>query len=235
MGWKEYGYPENLKNLLNNLEKKGTQKEIKDIHLQIDSNAKYFRELVAQHKDKAGVTWAFLKQADYEMEKHKKVHPNLAKDILCRKGCSFCCEQNVSISPAEAELLVKATVQDNIDIDWSRIERLAALPENPEAWANMPRAERQCVFLDPQEKACRVYQYRPGVCRTYFSVDEKPEYCDVDGPVHQIKRFFCALADLIVAGIWNAEGPRTIENMCKALVKARRKLLVEQALNEPRP
>ena len=68
-----------------------------------------------------------------------------AERLQCRRGCSACCLDDLTVTRIEAE----------------RIRR-----EHPELLRNgMPHAVGACAFLD-DEGACRVYEDRPYVCRS---------------------------------------------------------------------
>lgn len=81
----------------------------------------------------------------------------------CEKGCDSCCRQLAQppqVSAAEWVVVqqglaqLEATVQ--ADIAW----RLRALSDG----ASGPVV---CQFLDEQAGVCRIYHYRPAVCRMY--------------------------------------------------------------------
>lgn len=82
-----------------------------------------------------------------------------ASRLECRKGCSACCLDGLTVFEVEADLI--------------RREFPAVLDEEPG-----PRGG--CAFLD-SEGACRVYAHRPYVCRTqglplqFFAEDEDGE------------------------------------------------------------
>lgn len=68
-----------------------------------------------------------------------------ADRLQCRRGCSACCIDGISVFEVEAEAIRRASP--------------ALLAEG------QPHAEGACAFLD-SEGACRVYEARPYVCRT---------------------------------------------------------------------
>lgn len=68
-----------------------------------------------------------------------------AERLQCRRGCSGCCLDDLTVSHIEADRIRSAH---------------SDLLENGE-----PHAVGGCAFLD-QEGACRVYEDRPYVCRT---------------------------------------------------------------------
>ncbi|MBU8869354.1 MAG: YkgJ family cysteine cluster protein [Gemmatimonadales bacterium] len=66
-------------------------------------------------------------------------------DLVCRRGCSDCCIDDLSIFPVEASL-IKANA--------------AELLIN-----SKPYPKGRCAFLD-KTGSCRIYPWRPYVCRT---------------------------------------------------------------------
>jgi Fe-S-cluster containining protein len=84
----------------------------------------------------------FYTDVDAAARRLESVH---AERLQCRKGCSSCCVDGISVFEVESE---------NIRT------RHAELLEN-----GVPHAEGACAFLD-EEGACRIYADRPYVCRT---------------------------------------------------------------------
>ncbi len=68
----------------------------------------------------------------------------LGGDLVCARGCSACCQDDLTVFTLEAAL-----IRDKC------AEVLAAGPAPAGA----------CAFLDP-DGACRIYPWRPYVCRT---------------------------------------------------------------------
>ncbi len=65
--------------------------------------------------------------------------------IRCRRGCSGCCIDEITVYPVEAENIRK---------------HYAALLEH-----GIPHETGSCAFLS-KDGACRIYPHRPYVCRT---------------------------------------------------------------------
>jgi Fe-S-cluster containining protein len=86
-------------------------------------------------------------------------------DIACRKGCSYCCSQDVAVTAPEA-FLVAATIRNN-----------------PAAVAAVLEAEQRLTGLTPEarlgqvlcpllsEAACSIYAARPLGCHGFVSVN----------------------------------------------------------------
>jgi hypothetical protein len=102
------------------------------------------------------------------------LHRDHAERLMCRRGCSDCCVDNLTVFEVEAD----------------RIRgRLAALAEDGADLT--PGPSGACALLDPSG-ACRVYAERPYVCRSQGLPlrwgDDTP-----DGPVEH--RDICPLND----------------------------------------
>ena len=86
-----------------------------------------------------------LKALYGEVEREaKKIADLHAERLKCERGCCDCCVDNLSVFEVEAE---------HIQQSCGDVLVQAAYPEG------------KCAFLDP-EGACRIYAFRPYVCRT---------------------------------------------------------------------
>lgn len=103
----------------------------------------------------------------------------------CRKGCAWCCHQNVRASavevfylarwlrthlPAADLLALTAHAQDSA-------ARLRGMPQPERA-----RARIACALLDPATGACRVHEARPLRCRGVLSVSAQTCRRAVESP-----------------------------------------------------
>jgi len=95
------------------------------------------------HPDRTSDDAALL-HADVD-RKTRRLYVLHAARLQCRRGCSSCCVDGLTVFDAEAEHIRR---------------RHADLLAN-----GVPRAEGACAFLD-EEGACRIYVDRPYVCRT---------------------------------------------------------------------
>lgn len=101
--------------------------------------------------------------------------------IQCRKNCSYCCYQLVSISLAEACNII-------CHIGESRItEMLPILKEDAKQLAEPSMtvhsaASRPCHFL--KDNLCSIYPVRPFSCRSHVSFSE-PIHCKEVGGYHK--------------------------------------------------
>ena len=81
-------------------------------------------------------------EIDFDVAQLTKIH--LGR-LSCRRGCSACCSDDLSVTRIEAE---------NIRLRNADLIRHAA-----------PHPIGACAFLD-QEGACRIYEDRPTICRS---------------------------------------------------------------------
>ncbi len=77
--------------------------------------------------------------------KTRRLHVLHAARLACRRGCSTCCEDGLTVFEIEAQPI--------------RVRHAALLA------TGVPHAEGACAFLDA-EGGCRIYADRPYVCRT---------------------------------------------------------------------
>lgn len=93
------------------------------------------------------------------------------KFSVCRKACGCCCRQKVDISLLEAAYIQKKTG--------------IAIKDNPgQDGLNMMEIKTYCPFLDQETELCKVYEFRPLVCRTYAVFDD-PALCSSKNKQHQ--------------------------------------------------
>jgi putative zinc- or iron-chelating protein len=103
----------------------------------------------------------------------------------CRKGCAWCCHQNVRVSAAEVFHLAR----------WLRNrltgDKLAALAAHAQDSAarlrGMPQPQRArariaCALLDPATGVCRAHEARPLLCRGQLSLSAETCRRAVESP-----------------------------------------------------
>lgn len=126
---------------------------------------------------------AVIKRA-YEIA--DKFMDGLSENIVCKKGCSHCCNQHVMVSAVEAQYMVSHGLEmahpneellilkkDNI----SNIDKYDGIP---------------CPLLDIDNGCCSQYEIRPLVCRLFAAIDN-PKYCK-NGSKHWILTAFSSPA-----------------------------------------
>ena len=90
-------------------------------------------------------------------------------DVACRKGCSHCCYTAVLLPHEEAGVIAR------------RIDRTPARTKPHDNAATMaPGYDNPCPFLVNEE--CSIYDNRPTVCRTRFSLDVDALMCELTPP-----------------------------------------------------
>ena len=123
------------------------------------------------------VTRQSLQWADHLIERFESVN-SLPNPIACHLGCSFCCHNEVEVTPPEVFLIAQVILQY---FPPQRQERLkekillsAALKfgKSKEELA-ATRQSRPCPLLE--EDKCVVYPWRPLTCRAMHSLDR--EHC----------------------------------------------------------
>ena len=86
----------------------------------------------------------------------------------CSKGCHYCCDVKVAVSMPEAEFI---EIKTGHRITNRKKQKIG--PKNKTT---------PCIFLKKGE--CSIYEARPYVCRTFFSVDDV-KLC-IDGKPHNL-------------------------------------------------
>ena len=93
--------------------------------------------------------------------------------VACRKGCAWCCYQNVRVSAAEVFYLARWL---RTHLPAAELTALAAhAQESAARLRGMPQPQRAlariaCALLDPSTGACRVHEARPMLCRGQLSL-----------------------------------------------------------------
>lgn len=84
--------------------------------------------------------------------------------VACKKGCAYCCYQQIQISSLEAEYIREKT--------GIFPAKLSAAPSRDlqEFSGNTP-----CPFL--KQGACSIYEHRPIICRIHVSLDADNTWC----------------------------------------------------------
>ncbi|MGL1930996.1 MAG: YkgJ family cysteine cluster protein [Desulfotalea sp.] len=104
------------------------------------------------------------------------------REVACKKGCSTCCTQNVTVTAPEAELIHKYALDNGIQ---EYLAKILATPRTPiktamttndfakaclngENDSPQPSANfTPCLFL--QDNICGIYEVRPFACRAFCS------------------------------------------------------------------
>ncbi len=89
------------------------------------------------------------------------IYSHLGKMIVCNKGCSYCCYQEIAISELDVEYILKNTK--------ARRVKHKTIPNE----LNGP-----CPFL--KNHKCSIYLFRPFLCRRHVSLANSPRWCEQD-------------------------------------------------------
>jgi Fe-S-cluster containining protein len=124
----------------------------------------------------------------------------------CRKGCSGCCYQAVTISQHEAERIARATGANFVPRERTLVQML--MEDGPEALLSQQQQyiDRYkgvvCSFLG-EDGACTIYEDRPLPCRSHHTIHPTAELCDLKTnmgrtiPSFDITRLWSASAEVL--------------------------------------
>ena len=102
--------------------------------------------------------------------------------VVCNRGCSACCTQNVTITATEGEDILRFVTAENLSpwlaekLAYPRTHQSAAMTNNDFAGACLEGREADpddfnntfpCPFLE--DNSCRIYPVRPFGCRLFAS------------------------------------------------------------------
>lgn len=160
--------------------------------------SEYLRGL--EENDPISVIYSFHCLIDEHIQQKFDADPE-SKDITCKKGCYYCCQQNVDASIHEALLLLHIMEEESIEIDMDKLKRQAK--HNVETWHDQPLEDWDCIFL--KDGCCAVYEHRPASCRKYF-VSSIPKLCDTKDLHQVVKRFVCVIPEILGSVIYNQPG-----------------------------
>ena len=153
----------------------------------------------------------FIEEVDVRCNRLVLIHRS---HLSCRKGCSACCT-DISVLAVEAYAILRGVGASFAPYGRGSTgsEKTAGLEETTDSI----RQPESCVFLD-REEACRIYPYRPFICRTHglpllypiLEYDEEGRERKADEPQWQL--FYC---DLNFQGVKDEEMERyfTQENI----------------------
>lgn len=118
----------------------------------------------------------------------------VAKQSICREGCSHCCNQSVVITKWEAQRIQKFSGR-NLD-DNAGFTEQSQVDGVQEKYMGVP-----CTFL--KDDRCTIYPVRPMACRTLYSMADDPELCNLKkNPRGKIPFFNFQSLQLSSAGLW---------------------------------
>jgi len=106
---------------------------------------------------------SLYKMVDDEISKIDK------SNMSCKKGCYFCCHDEVVMSEMEASYFLEKI--DGVEVD----EKVLSLQNSVNDFTKLKWADMKCPLLDKNGE-CKVYENRPLICRTINSIDD-PQLC----------------------------------------------------------
>jgi Fe-S-cluster containining protein len=129
------------------------------------------RTLMRQHPGLAGVLAAARNAIGFGATVSERTRAPNTPPLACKSGCSWCCYQLVSVTPAEALLLAAHVRSQPADVQGELVERLRRLDRETRGMSTTVRDSLHlpCAFL--KEGSCSVYDVRPLPCREVTSFD----------------------------------------------------------------
>lgn len=109
-----------------------------------------------------------------------KVGDAMAPHVICKKGCSHCCNMAVSLSSIEAEQIGRAIGKPPAKIE----NRNGEMDEDFQKALVSKYMNVPCPFL--KEGACSIYEHRPVSCRTFFNLSDDVSLCDLTKGPQQV-------------------------------------------------
>lgn len=123
------------------------------------------------------------------------------QNASCKKGCSNCCYQNVTIFESEAKFLSKKYKE-------KLIAKREELTKQKDIENKQPR---KCVFLENGE--CSIYEDRPFTCKKYF-VKSDPKDCDVINKAGKVVSVIsCEPLEYFEGSMYEIENADSMANM----------------------
>lgn len=123
----------------------------------------------------------------------ERVQRAVLPHTACRKGCSHCCHQAVTIHTEEAKRIAQSTGRKMV---FARMELDRSLVVTK--YMRVP-----CPFLE--DGKCSIYQIRPLSCRLYFNISDDPSLCDLSTVQDVPALDFSALTYMYVRAIEGVE------------------------------
>jgi Fe-S-cluster containining protein len=142
-------------------------------------------------------TQKFHQMIDEKIEQEQEIDKqNGYRPYFCHKGCSNCCYQPIACTDEEARLIYEYCNNNNITIDFEKIERQMKYIEldtsdnfvGNTTWDEQQEEDQSCVFLDKKDQSCRIWTVRPFVCRVHIA-EKTNQYCrSVNGVPNPVAR-----------------------------------------------
>jgi uncharacterized protein len=122
------------------------------------------------------------------------IHTFVHQFAICKKGCNYCCQYGISISPLEVEYILKRVKLTNSMIN---------------------DTDSKCLFMTAG--ICSIYAYRPYFCRRHLAFYDSPEWCDVNiAPHHRFPNIDCGEIDKCYAYLIGPDGKNSLKDIRQA-------------------
>ena len=134
----------------------------------------------------------------------REIDSHVTSEISCRAGCAHCCNQKVSATDEEAELIASYVDENQIFINEGRLRLQANYGENEDFWRDSTSKVKRCAFLN-DKNSCKIYSVRPMSCRKYL-VTSQPTFCASEPD--RVEHFVVPEAELMTVATWAASRDR---------------------------
>lgn len=185
-----------------------TEEHVERIFQEIEHHVEVYKKI--RDKEYLSGIYSFLKAVDEINETEVDF-----ERASCKKGCAHCCRINVDISEDEAILLREFCTDEKVDIDEEYLENQKNILSDERAFSEY----KDCVFLDKETQACKVYEARPVACRKYF-VTSNPDRCNFTKYPKSIVSVLVNLkAEIIASAVCNASAGGNMATMILKVLK----------------
>lgn len=101
-----------------------------------------------------------------------KIHTKHASQMECKKGCSKCCQTDISVFEIESERIT----------EWFQLQHPEEQDRLKALWKT-PHQQSYCTFLYNDQ--CTIYEARPLICRTqglplFVATENVLDYCPLN-------------------------------------------------------
>lgn len=190
----------------------------------------HYRRAFEKIKDPVQRALVLHKEIDRSLDGMKK-SPSF-KEVKCKAGCAHCCHNPVIVNEEEAMLLLLASRENKITIDWERVVEQGKLEGlSDHEYFLKPKSLTRCVFLGDDNR-CKVYEHRPAACRKYF-VGSDPSACDDREGTQEVMVLADTQTELMASGMMDIDHSKVgllPKMLSQALGSA---TLMQLMMNEP--
>lgn len=145
-------------------------KESEEMDAVMKATEDMFQQLMKAGVDLDRVEELQLKTSEMFSAAVKYAEEKDGKKISCSKGCYFCCHSEIRVSRYEAAYIIEKCSEKKIEPNWKLAKKQNEGDFNKLRWRH-----KKCAFLD-DKGCCKIYDFRPMVCRTHNTFLE-PKFC----------------------------------------------------------